>query len=397
MLHKLRQIGFAALIICVVSFSASAAKLSPELSSKLATLPGSAGVGVVIVSFNTTSGLNATHLNALRAVGIIRGITLPRLGMVAAAATVSQVRSLANSGAVRSIWLNDQLTYFNNQARVLVGIDKLRADPAFRIGGLPVGGQGNFSAVINDTGIDGTHADLKYPNHVIQNVQIVTDDCILSQGSPTPPCSPDPTGRFTPLLVVENVPNTDTHVGHGTHCAGILGGTGQASGGLYAGVAPGVNLIGCGSGAGLLVLNALGGFEWSIANQFLYHIRIISNSWGGGGPFDPDDPINIASKKAYDLNMIVCFASGNSGPGPDTDNPYAKAPWVIAVGAGTKEGGLANFSSRGIPKEDRLRTAIRIMISTRRPSSLRGRVASSIPTRQSFLLELYRRGRSRML
>jgi len=354
MLTTLRRLTFVAVLVCAFSFVASAAKLSPSLSSQLATLPDSASVGVVIVSFNTTSGLSATHLDTLRAVGINKGITLQRLGMVATPATAGQVRALAASSAVRSIWLNDQLAYFNNQARVLVGVDKLRADPAFRIGGLPIAGQGSFSAVINDTGIDGTHSDLKYPNHVIQNVQIVMDDCILSQGSPTPPCPPAPEQRFTPLLVVENIPDTDTHVGHGTHCAGILGGTGQASGGLYTGVAPGVNLIGCGSGAGLLVLNALGGFEWSMTNQFLYHIRIISNSWGGGGPFDPDDPINIASKKAYDANIIVCFAAGNAGPGPDTDNPYAKAPWVIAVGAGTKEGGLAGFSSTGIPKEERL-------------------------------------------
>jgi serine protease AprX len=354
MFQMIRRTVFSAMLLCILCAAASAARLNPSLASKLATLPDSAAVGVVIVSFNTTSGLNAAHLDALRAVGITRGITLQRLGMVATPATVGQVRALASNSAVRSVWSNDQLVYFNNQARVLVGIDKLRADPAFRIGGLPIAGQGNFSAVINDTGIDGTHSDLKYPNHVIQNVQIVMDDCILSQGSPTPPCPAAPEQRFTPLLVLENIIDTDTHVGHGTHCAGILGGTGQASGGLYTGVAPGVNLIGCGSGAALFVLNALGGFEWSLTNQFLYHIRIISNSWGGGGPFDPEDPINIASKQAYDANIIVCFAAGNSGPGPDTDNPYAKAPWVIGVGAGTKEGGLAGFSSTGIPKEERL-------------------------------------------
>jgi serine protease AprX len=314
-------------------------------------------VGVVIVAFNTNTGLSDAHLNVLRGVGITRGITLQRLGMVAAPATAGQVRALASNNAVRSVWPNDQLSYFMNQARVLTGVDKLRADPAFRINGLPIAGQGNFSAVINDTGIDGTHSDLKYPSHVIQNVQIVMDTCILSQGSPTPPCPSAQEQRFTPLVVVENIPNTDTHVGHGTHCAGILGGTGQASGGLYTGVAPGVNLIGCGSGAGLFVLNALGGFEWSLSNQFLYKIRIISNSWGGGGPFNPDDPINIASRRAYDANIIVLFAAGNAGPGPDTDNPYAKAPWVISVGAGTKEGGLAGFSSRGIPKEERLADA----------------------------------------
>jgi len=352
MLATLRRVVFATALIVAVGNAASAAKIGPTLESTLTGLPNSSGVGVVFIAFNTTSGLSASHLDVLRAVGITRAITLQQLGMVATVATAGQVRALASNGVVRSIWSNDQLFYTMNQARVLAGVDKLRVDPLFRIGGLPIGGQGNFSAVINDSGIDGTHPDLNYPNHVIQNVQVVTDECILSQGSPTPPCSAGES--FTPLLVLENIPDTDSHVGHGTHCAGILGGTGQASGGLYAGVAPGVKLIGCGSGAVLFVLNALGGFEWSLTNQFQYNIRIISNSWGGGGPFDPDDPINLASKKAHDANIIVCFAAGNAGPGPDTDNPYAKAPWVIGVGAGTKEGGLATFSSRGIPKEDRL-------------------------------------------
>jgi serine protease AprX len=352
MLGTLRRIVFATAVIVAISTAATAAKLGPTLASTLTGLPNSAGVGAVIISFNSSNGLTTNHLDLLRALGITRGITLQQLGMVAAFANAGQVRALASDNEVRSIWTNDQLFYSINQARVLTGVDRLRADQLFRIGGLPIAGQGNFSAVINDSGIDGTHPDLRYPTHVVQNVQVVVDQCSLSQGSPTPPCSAQE--GFTPLLVLENIPDTDSHVGHGTHCAGILGGTGQASGGLYAGVAPGVKLIGCGSGAILFILNALGGFEWSLTNQFQYNIRIISNSWGGGGPFDPDDPINIASKKAYDANIIVCFAAGNAGPGPDTDNPYAKAPWVIGVGAGTKEGGLGNFSSRGIPKEERL-------------------------------------------
>jgi serine protease AprX len=145
-----------------------------------------------------------------------------------------------------------------------------------------VTGQGNFAVVINDSGIDATHPDLHFPEHVVQNVQIVADTSTLS--------------GFTPLVTLENIPNTDLNVGHGTHCAGILGGNGAASGGLYSGVAPGAKLIGTGSGAGLFVLNALGGFEWSIANQSRYNNRVISSSWGNSGAFDADDPTNLGDR-----------------------------------------------------------------------------------------------------
>ncbi|HLM02630.1 MAG TPA: S8 family serine peptidase, partial [Pyrinomonadaceae bacterium] len=152
----------------------------------------------------------------------------------------------------------------------------------------------------------------------------------------------------------ENVPNTDQSVGHGTHCAGIIGGTGIRSGGLYPGVAPGAKIVGAGLGAGIFVINGLAAWEWGLANQHRYKIRVVSNSYGGDGPFDPEDPITIASKMAYDRGMTVVFAGGNAGPVKDTYNPLAKAPWVIGVGAGSKEGDLADFSSRGMPREQRL-------------------------------------------
>ncbi|HEX9962292.1 MAG TPA: S8 family serine peptidase, partial [Pyrinomonadaceae bacterium] len=139
-----------------------------------------------------------------------------------------------------------------------------------------------------------------------------------------------------------------------THCAGIIGGTGIRSGGLYPGVAPGAKIIGAGLGAGIFVINGLAAWEWGLANQYRYNIRVVSNSYGGDGPFDPEDPITIASKMAYDRNMTVVFAGGNAGPVKDTYNPLAKAPWVIGVAAGSKEGDLADFSSRGMPREQRL-------------------------------------------
>ena len=100
----------------------------------------------------------------------------------------------------------------------------------------------------------------------------------------------------------------------------------------------------------MLVVNDGAAFLWtSFFSIFL--------SDGGNGPFNPDDPVSIASKTAHDNNIIVAFAAGNSGPGRDTMNPYAKAPWVVGVAAGTKEGGLADFSSRGVAKDVRLSNA----------------------------------------
>ncbi|MDB6113151.1 MAG: peptidase [Lacunisphaera sp.] len=333
--------------------SLEAATIGSALQKRLATLAPADSAGQVIVAFNGDSGLTDQHLQVLSGVGLSAGYTLPTLGMVAVpAVTVAQVQALAADPAVRSISGNEPLQYFMHQARVVTGVDALQTDSALTTanGGMPVLGQGDFSVVVNDTGIDATHADLAFGQQVVQNVQVVTDDntsnSVVTTGSTL--------NGFVPLVFLENVPDTDTHVGHGTHCAGIIGGTGVRSGGLYHGVAPGVKLIGCGSGAVEFILNALGGFEWSLANQARYHIRIISNSWGGGGAFDPNDPINLATKLAHDRNIIVVFAGGNAGPAPDTFNPYAKAPWVISVAAGTKEGGLASFSSRGTPREQRL-------------------------------------------
>ncbi|HEY6189055.1 MAG TPA: S8 family serine peptidase [Pyrinomonadaceae bacterium] len=330
----------------------SAATLSPTLQSQLGTLADTAGVGVVIVSFKTSDGLKDSHLNVLRGLGIKGGITFPNLGMVGVHATAGQVKALASNAAVRSVWSNDKLEYYLDQARVLAGVDRVRTDARMTQanGGLPISGRGDFSVLVIDSGIDATHNDLKLGQNVIQNVQVLTHDSLGF----TVAGNEISDSEFVPLLYVENVPNTDQSVGHGTHCAGIIGGTGLQSGGRYAGVAPGAKIIGAGLGAGLLVINAIGAWEWAMANQFRYNIRIISNSYGSFAAFDPDDPINIASRTLYERNVVILFAGANSGPGKSTWNRYAKAAWVIGVANGHKEGGLVIGSSRGTPADERL-------------------------------------------
>lgn len=333
---------FIAAILGVTFVGARAASLSPDLTSKIAGLSDSAEVGLVIVAFKTNNGLQDAHLDVLRNVGITGGQTFPTLGMVAQPMTAGQVRALSTHPAVRSLWSNDRLYYYMHQARVMAGVSKLQTDSALtlRNGGMPVSGAGNFSVLVIDSGVDATHSDLQFGTKVIQNVQT--------------PVAAGTLPGFTPHVSIENVPNTDQTVGHGTHCAGIIGGTGLRSGGLYTGVAPGAKIIGAGLGAGLFVINGLAAWEWGLANQYRYNIRVVSNSYGGSGAFNPDNPITIASKIAYDRNIAVVFAAGNDGPTKDTYNTYAKAPWVIGVAAGSKEGDLADFSSRGVRREERL-------------------------------------------
>ena len=204
-------------------------------------------------------------------------------------------------------------------------------------GGLPVTGKG-IGVVINDSGVDGTHRDLKFGSHLVQNVLGSTNLNALD-------------ATLLPVTYVENVPNTDSSSGHGTHVAGIVGGTGEMSGGKYEGVAPGANLIGYGSGAAVAMLDTIGGFDYALTHQQEYNIRVITNSWGdtgdAGTDFDPYNPINIATKKLYDRGIVTVFSAGNSGPDAKTiSGNYKKAPWVVTAAAGDKSGKLADFSSR---------------------------------------------------
>src|SRR5947207_7078571 len=59
------------------------------------------------------------------------------------------------------------------------------------------------------------------------------------------------------------------------------------------------------------------------------------------------DPIALATKRTTDAGVVVVFANGNDGDEMSM-NPYAAAPWVIPVAAGSKSGKVTDFSSGGI-------------------------------------------------
>ena len=375
----------------------SLATISPGLQAKLATIGSADSAGLVIVTGFSPSAITGLN-NAIIAHGAVPGTSFNAIGVITAYLTKAQVLGLQADPAVQSLWDNYQLHYSLHQARVLCGVDKLRADAGLtsQNGGNVVDGAGtgdpspnvnpypataqpnrpNISVVVIDSGISTSGVPNQATATGTENVDLYYDNNAAAHGvlnAPGAPGSPNPNYpayTIPPVIpnskVIQNVQVTpgvltgdnsiylenqveNDSVGHGSHCAGIVGGLGTFSKTTpattgpnattldpnaplttedFSGVASGVRIIGCGSGAGLFVLDALGGFNYALAFRQFYNIRVTSNSYGSIGAYDPADPLNVAIKTAYDNGITTVFAAGNSGPGVDTISNNSKSPYV---------------------------------------------------------------------
>ena len=318
--------------------------VDPVLSNVLRLAAPTEQIGVLVTYDSTANGdAVAGAVRAATTAGIVRFKHLP---IVFTLATPAEITRLSTTPGVVSLYSNKQLRY-----HLAESVPSIRANAVHAAG---YTGKGVGVAIL-DSGVDGLNADVAYPAHTVQNVKML--------GSVEDLMSPDTT-PVAASLFLENVPNTDLNGGHGTHVAGIAAGNGASSGGKYTGVAPGANLIGISTGETIAVFWALAAFDWLIDNQAKYNIKVVNNSWGTTGAYDPNDPTNVATKEVYKAGIAVVFSAGNEGPGENTLNPYSVAPWVISVAAGCKTvspdptnsatlcaGGtsmLADFSSRGI-------------------------------------------------
>lgn len=204
-----------------------------------------------------------------------------------------------------------------------------------------IDGEGVGVAVV-DTGVDGSHPDLT--DRMGENVKVL------------------PGGVAVPF--------SDTDLlslgGHGTHVAGIVAGTGDASDGRYHGAATGTTIHGVSGGTLISMHAALDALDWVLENHDAVEpaIRVVNNSWGSSGEHDPDSATTRLVDELVDAGVLVVFAAGNSGgdggdlqTSPECTNP---TPGVVCVaayddrGAGTREGETASFSSRG--EQDRPET-----------------------------------------
>ncbi len=298
------------------------------LASLLSSLTDDSNVNAVILYHRAPT---ETDFNNLRQIGVLGGVRYHVLPAVSLTATKSQINKISRFSAVRAIYGNRTLKFAIEPGNGLTGTAQVKTDSYLtsKNNGRAITGRGVTVAVL-DTGLDGSHPDIY--GRVAKNVKLL-GTLGLGIGFNYPPS-------------LEGLSNTDLVYGHGTFVGGVIAGNGARSNGRYTGVAPSAKLVGLGAGDATLLF-VVEGLDYLLWKGPELGVRAVNCSFSGGASYDPNDPVNVATKLLTERNVNVVFSAGNTGPGMDTLNPYAYAPWVVSVGATDESGDLAAFSSRG--------------------------------------------------
>ncbi|MFB7496321.1 S8 family serine peptidase [Streptomyces sp. NPDC056161] len=247
--------------------------------------------------------------------GTERSLSLPAVNGVAlkvgktTAATfwqdITGTRSRSAS-TVRKLWLDGKV-----EATLARSTAQVHAPEAWAAG---YDGKGTKVAVL-DTGVDAEHPDLA--------------------------------GRVTTSRNFTDSKTTDDRVGHGTHTASTVGGSGAASGGREKGVAPGASLLigkvlddqGYGQDSWIIA-----GMQWAVDQK----ADVVSMSLGSATIGDCTDPMAEATKQfSKNTHTLFVVAAGNSGSNTETVSSPGCVPGVLTVGAVDHDDTTAWFSSRG--------------------------------------------------
>jgi subtilisin family serine protease len=313
----------------------------------------------IIVQFDSEDNGELEEEILLRA-GFVSHYKTRIVPSIFAKGLASSVSSLANIEGIKWVEWNAPMKYHMDQTihtiKAIDAWDRQIIDQYGYLTGTQIKGNG-VTVVVVDSGIDASHPDLDYnpqsPNNPIkpQPNDKVIYNAKLNQGS----------GSNTPEFLWIPASDTDTSSGHGTHCAGTVAGNGDASAGNRLGIAPNSWLIGLSMGELAFTIDEYSALEHvydlskpGSSTQQAWNIRVVTNSWGPGFPFDSIDAndltVQIIEKLSVENNVAVIFANGNDGGdgNEDQSNIFAKVPVSIGVAASNRDGvGMSDFSSRG--------------------------------------------------
>ncbi|MGW0458753.1 S8 family peptidase [Streptomyces tendae] len=247
--------------------------------------------------------------------GSERGLSLPAVDGVALKADkdtavdfwqdVSNPRSRSTS-ELEKLWLDGKV-----EATLDRSTAQVHAPQAWAAG---FDGKGTKVAVL-DTGVDAEHPDL--------------------------------VGQVAATKNFTDATHTNDLVGHGTHTASTVGGTGAASDGRKKGVAPGTSLLvgkvlndeGYGLDSWIIA-----GMQWAVDQE----ADVVSMSLGNPTVGDCTDPVAQATAElAQNKRTLFVVAAGNTGPKSETVSSPGCVPGVLTVGAVDRDDTTASFSSRG--------------------------------------------------
>ncbi len=225
------------------------------------------------------------------------------------------IKSLAELHAIKYITTNSKVSMLVN-----VSHDVMKSPHILGWGDYP------FVCAVIDTGVQ-PHIDLSFPyNQIINSVDFIN-------------------GKE--LSYDDN--------GHGSFVAGVLSSKGVVSGGKYAGIAPGINIISLkaldhnGEAGAFSILKAM---QWVYDNKSKYNIKVVCMSFGSS-PVGKNDPLMLGADVLWDNGIVVVSAAGNSGPERETIKSPGSSTKIITVGAiddrreTDEEYTIAEFSSRG--------------------------------------------------